>query len=377
MPAKKRSSKSANDYFPKRPALVQSSAAYQELDLETSTLLVSSMVDLTGGPSPGNDTVHDDSGDMNTKPVLNPAHIIAPIPFPTPAVEISTFCPFWRKKVKMTWPMAIVNLNLKSMKDDYLTRIVILDTGNHLGLYSPCSSSVVNYVLAIEGSGTLPSMISNTRLVSLDIPMFGASWNAVKLARTLQKFECLDMSSDPVLLQGVSQCWWTCLLGLMKKTNQESDQGDGASALLALFLPSNDLQNYFVELSNIANTRNVSAQQAKARFDVIRVLHEMEVDEGEDQADGNEVAENKAVEDPALGEGPCSTLIDIMVQATNCLGAISLPMPEMDGGNCLCQMLDLLRKKVHRTPGGFKIKIENTYFLLQWELNGPLLEAPE
>ncbi|KAG2108285.1 hypothetical protein DEU56DRAFT_760668 [Suillus clintonianus] len=36
-----------------------------------------------------------------------------------------------RKKVKMAWPMAIINLTLESMKDDYLARTVILDAENH------------------------------------------------------------------------------------------------------------------------------------------------------------------------------------------------------------------------------------------------------
>ncbi|KAG2121485.1 hypothetical protein DEU56DRAFT_918171 [Suillus clintonianus] len=36
-----------------------------------------------------------------------------------------------RKKVKMMWPMAIVNLNLESMKDDYLAKTVVLDVENH------------------------------------------------------------------------------------------------------------------------------------------------------------------------------------------------------------------------------------------------------
>ncbi|KAG2062972.1 hypothetical protein BDR04DRAFT_1164401 [Suillus decipiens] len=36
-----------------------------------------------------------------------------------------------RKKVKMAWPMAIVNLNLESMKDDYLASTVVLDAHNH------------------------------------------------------------------------------------------------------------------------------------------------------------------------------------------------------------------------------------------------------
>ncbi|KAG1860085.1 hypothetical protein F4604DRAFT_1930409 [Suillus subluteus] len=36
-----------------------------------------------------------------------------------------------RKKVKMAWLMAIVNLNLESMKDDYLAKSLILEAENH------------------------------------------------------------------------------------------------------------------------------------------------------------------------------------------------------------------------------------------------------
>ncbi|KAG1761229.1 hypothetical protein EDD22DRAFT_986181 [Suillus occidentalis] len=36
-----------------------------------------------------------------------------------------------RKKVKMTWPMAIINLGLESMKDDYLTMAITLKVQNH------------------------------------------------------------------------------------------------------------------------------------------------------------------------------------------------------------------------------------------------------
>jgi hypothetical protein len=36
-----------------------------------------------------------------------------------------------RKKVKMAWPMAIVNLNLESMKDDYLATTVKVEVENH------------------------------------------------------------------------------------------------------------------------------------------------------------------------------------------------------------------------------------------------------
>lgn len=36
-----------------------------------------------------------------------------------------------RKKAKMAWPMAIVNLNLESMKDDYLANTVTLEVQNH------------------------------------------------------------------------------------------------------------------------------------------------------------------------------------------------------------------------------------------------------
>ncbi|KAG2335983.1 hypothetical protein BDR05DRAFT_1006280 [Suillus weaverae] len=36
-----------------------------------------------------------------------------------------------RKKVKMAWPMAIINLNLESMKDDYLALTVKLEVENH------------------------------------------------------------------------------------------------------------------------------------------------------------------------------------------------------------------------------------------------------
>ncbi|KAG2029993.1 hypothetical protein BDR03DRAFT_987384 [Suillus americanus] len=36
-----------------------------------------------------------------------------------------------RKKVEMAWPMCIINLNLESMKDDYLARTVTLEAQNH------------------------------------------------------------------------------------------------------------------------------------------------------------------------------------------------------------------------------------------------------
>lgn len=36
-----------------------------------------------------------------------------------------------RKKVKMAWPMAIINLSLESMKDDYLAATVKLEAENH------------------------------------------------------------------------------------------------------------------------------------------------------------------------------------------------------------------------------------------------------
>ncbi|KAG2028726.1 hypothetical protein BDR03DRAFT_988237, partial [Suillus americanus] len=39
--------------------------------------------------------------------------------------------PLRRKKVKMAWPMCIINLNLESMKDDYLARTVTLEAQNH------------------------------------------------------------------------------------------------------------------------------------------------------------------------------------------------------------------------------------------------------
>ncbi|KAG2029988.1 hypothetical protein BDR03DRAFT_987378 [Suillus americanus] len=36
-----------------------------------------------------------------------------------------------RKKVKMAWPMALINLSLESLKDDYLAKSVILEAENH------------------------------------------------------------------------------------------------------------------------------------------------------------------------------------------------------------------------------------------------------
>ncbi|KIK42498.1 hypothetical protein CY34DRAFT_106848 [Suillus luteus UH-Slu-Lm8-n1] len=42
----------------------------------------------------------------------------------------------WRIKVKMTWPMAIINLSLKSMKDNYLTSTITLEAQNHYQFHS-------------------------------------------------------------------------------------------------------------------------------------------------------------------------------------------------------------------------------------------------
>ncbi|KAG1887457.1 uncharacterized protein F5891DRAFT_1199920 [Suillus fuscotomentosus] len=40
-----------------------------------------------------------------------------------------------RKKVKMAWPMAVVNLNLESMKDDYLATTVKIELENHYRMH--------------------------------------------------------------------------------------------------------------------------------------------------------------------------------------------------------------------------------------------------
>jgi hypothetical protein len=64
-----------------------------------------------------------------------------------------------RKKVKMAWPMAIVNLNLESMKDDYLSNTVTLEAKNHyrsfqdnvstINITSNRVSNVLNVDLAV------------------------------------------------------------------------------------------------------------------------------------------------------------------------------------------------------------------------------------
>jgi hypothetical protein len=46
-----------------------------------------------------------------------------------------------RKKVKMAWPMAIVNLTLESMKDDYLANTVILEAQNHYRTFEDNAST--------------------------------------------------------------------------------------------------------------------------------------------------------------------------------------------------------------------------------------------
>jgi hypothetical protein len=40
-----------------------------------------------------------------------------------------------RKRVKMAWPMAVVNINLESMKDDYLSTVVKIDLENHYRMH--------------------------------------------------------------------------------------------------------------------------------------------------------------------------------------------------------------------------------------------------
>jgi hypothetical protein len=49
-----------------------------------------------------------------------------------------------RKKVKTAWPMALINLNLESMKDDYLAKSVILEAENHFRSYEDNVSTTSN-----------------------------------------------------------------------------------------------------------------------------------------------------------------------------------------------------------------------------------------
>ncbi|KAG2742477.1 hypothetical protein P692DRAFT_20748184 [Suillus brevipes Sb2] len=54
-----------------------------------------------------------------------------------------------RKKVKMTWPMAIINLSLESMKDDYLASAITLEAQNHYRSNPANVSTAVVYLLCI------------------------------------------------------------------------------------------------------------------------------------------------------------------------------------------------------------------------------------
>jgi hypothetical protein len=54
-----------------------------------------------------------------------------------------------RKKVKMTWPMAVINLSLESMKDDYLAAAITLEAQNHYRSNPANVSTTVGHLMSI------------------------------------------------------------------------------------------------------------------------------------------------------------------------------------------------------------------------------------